>query len=228
MPKIIGHSNRVVDHGGLTIDELVGNVATSCDRLSVALVKVADSVAEPWLTLSYDEWICVIKGKVVIEHAAGTMIVQGGETVLIEAGERFRPLFPEGDTEYIPVCIPAFRPDRCIREEEPGSKVTENLAKLHSQGVLPLPPSHTNSSDVIYHMCLKESWEGAKRDGRAYFPPTFEADGFFTHATAVPSRLIETANHFYQESIGDWLCLRISRAAHPRQSRGAQLRWPVA
>lgn len=31
----------------------------------------------------------------------------------------------------------------------------------------------------------------------AYFPPTFASDGF-THATAVPSRLLDVANHFYQ------------------------------
>ena len=69
-------------------------------------------------------------------------------------------------------------------------------------------------------MCQKEVWENAKKIGGAYYPPTFEKDGccccccynlflflrlllllllgFYTHATAVPSRLIVTANHFYQ------------------------------
>ena len=37
-----------------------------------------------------------------------------------------------------------------------------------------------------------------KADNHAYYPKTFEADGLYTHATGVPSRLIETANHFYQ------------------------------
>ena len=37
-----------------------------------------------------------------------------------------------------------------------------------------------------------------KAENHAYFPKTFEADGLYTHATGVPSRLIETANHFYQ------------------------------
>ena len=40
MPKIIGKSTTVVDHEGLTIDELAGNVATSNDRISIAHVKV--------------------------------------------------------------------------------------------------------------------------------------------------------------------------------------------
>ena len=43
---------------------------------------------------------------------------------------------------------------------------------------------------------------------KAYFPPTFEADGM-THATAVPSRLLDVANHFYQERISEsWVTWR--------------------
>ena len=37
-----------------------------------------------------------------------------------------------------------------------------------------------------------------KAKNHAYYPKTFEVDGLYTHATGVPSRLIETANHFYQ------------------------------
>ena len=47
-------------------------------------------------------------------------------------------------------------------------------------------------------MTTKAEWEKAKADNHAYYPKTFEADGLYTHATGVPSRLIETANHFYQ------------------------------
>lgn len=212
MPKIIGRATRVVDVHGLSIDELAGNVATRSDRLSIAFVKASANTSEPWLTLRYDEWICVMKGKIIFEYANGQqqLEVNTGETVFIEAGERFHPIFPE-DTEYIPVCIPAFSPDRCIREDGPDSKIAEKLCQLHANNLL--PTLQTNSADIIYHMCLKESWEKAKLNGSAYFPNTFEKDGWFTHATSVPSRLIETANHFYQESTGDWLCLQISRSS---------------
>ena len=47
-------------------------------------------------------------------------------------------------------------------------------------------------------MTTKAEWEKAKAENHAYYPKTFEVDGFYTHATGVPSRLIETANHFYQ------------------------------
>ena len=52
MPKIIGTSQVVVDDGaGLTIKELVGNVASNDDRISIAHVKVSQPASEPWLTL---------------------------------------------------------------------------------------------------------------------------------------------------------------------------------
>ena len=54
---------RVVEHDGLTIDELVGNVATNEDTMSAAKVVVTTPSSEPWLTLHYDEWICVLKGR---------------------------------------------------------------------------------------------------------------------------------------------------------------------
>jgi uncharacterized protein (DUF952 family) len=71
----------------------------------------------------------------------------------------------------------------------------------------------TNDSETLYHVCEKALWEKAIADGEAYFPPTFEADGYFTHATAVPLRLLETANHFYTASVGDWICIELSNAA---------------
>ena len=210
MPKVVGGSVRVVDFEGLTIDELTGNVATSEDRISIAHVKVAKPTSEPWLTLQYDEWMCVLKGRMVLLHGEGQELeVKAGQTVFIAKGERFRPTFPEGGTEYVPVCLPAFRPDRCHREEEDGSSVAAKLATLHAKKSA--PPGEP--IDTLYHMCQSSMWEEAKRSATAYFPPTFAADGNMTHATAVPSRLIETANHFYQEWAGEWVCLRFSRAA---------------
>ena len=213
MPKIVGGSQRVVDFEGLTIDELAGNVATSNDRISIALVQVSSPSSEPWLTLDYDEWMCVLKGRMVLLHGNGLELeVTAGQTVFIERGERFRPTFPDGGTEYVPVCLPAFRPDRCLREEEAGGSVSANLAVLHAK-----KRSRTSSDapapEVLYHMVPAAKWEAAKRSGDAYFPTTFEEDGHFTHATAVPSRLITTANHFYQDVAGDWLCLRFTRTA---------------
>jgi len=152
----------------------------------------------------------------VLHYGEGeTLEVVAGQTVMILKGERFRPVFPDGGTEYIPVCVPAFRPDRCIRDEDPGSAVSMKLRALHADGdASPKRPrlrEDEPAPEVLYHMCQRSLWEEAKASNSAYFPPTFDADGF-THATAVPSRLIATANHFYQDVLGDWVCLRFKRS----------------
>ena len=102
MPKLIGKSTRVVEHDGLSIDELAGNVASNEDTLSVARVIVATPTSEPWLTLDYDEWICVLKGKIEMnyynkEETLEVMTVEEGQTCFISKGERFRPVFPDGE-----------------------------------------------------------------------------------------------------------------------------------
>lgn len=216
MPKIIGSANRVVEVDGLAIDEYVGNVGSKTDDISIAVVNISSPTSEPWLTLDYDEWMVVLEERLEIHHAGGVLTVKEGETVFIAKGERFRPVFPVAGAKYIPVCIPAFRPDRCHREEEGGvntSDVATNLVKLHSEAAAPSAnedEANPTSSKTVYHMCQKELWDAAVTSGKAYFPPTFVEDGFFTHATAVPARLMETANHFYTGTKGDWICLELS------------------
>lgn len=219
MVKIIGNSTRVVDFEGLSIDELIGNVASKNDELSVAHVQISKPTAEPWLTLEYDEWMTVLKGTVELHTSEDgeKVTLQVGQTAFVAKQERFRPVFPVANTEYIAVCTPAFRPDRCQREDSEDSQVAEKLQTLHSGGG---PASADNSSDlscdhldVIYHMCQKDIWEESIAQGEAYFPPTFQQDGYFTHASAVASRLIDTANHFYKETKGEWICIELSVSA---------------
>lgn len=220
MPSIIGKKVTVVDNGGIQINELAGNVATRQDTISIAQVTVSQAnTSEPWLTLDYDEWICVIKGTVELHYGDNEVLeVNAGETVFLERGERFRPFFPI-ETEYIPVCLPAFTPERCKREEEPNSAVSTRLKELHSKAKQSKVENsdtnnnYNNEEEVLYHMCQKSLWQEAVDNKTAYFPPTFKEDGMFTHATAVPERLITTANHFYTFTKGDWICLQLSRKA---------------
>lgn len=212
MVSIIGKHIRVVETPELEINELAGNVASHDDTLSIALVKAGAGSAEPWLTLHYDEWLCVLKGTMVIEQEGlDELKVNAGQTVKLPKGTRFRPTFPV-DTEYVPVCLPAFRPDRCIREDpEDAQNIAKTLAFLHSprnsctvQGETP---------EILYHMTTVAEWEASKRAGTAHYPKTYAQDGYYTHATGVPSRLIETANHFYTDIPGDWICLEFTRRA---------------
>lgn len=217
---------RVVNAPGLSIDELAGNVATRDDRISIAFVTAAKGTSEPWLTLHYDEWICVRDGTMVFEQEGGkTIEAVAGTTVMIEKGTRFRPSFPV-DCRYVPVCLPAFRPDRCIREDgdENEKEIGAKLRKLHQSGdksgnterkasakVVPFAKDDP-TPEILYHMCPEVRWRAAEKDG-VYYPETFEKDGYYTHATAIPSRLIRTANHFYQEVPGDWICVAFTRKA---------------
>jgi len=159
------------------------------------------------------------------EEEEKTLEVSAGQTCFVGKGERFRPVFPVAPTEYVPVCLPAFRPDRCVREEGEDSDVTKKLLKLHDMedGVdenTDVTSCRVNGDDdkgrdpnVLYHMCEKNRWEDAVKSKKAYYPPTFEQDGFFTHATAVPQRLLHTANHFYTKSPSEWICLQLDRSA---------------
>lgn len=215
MATIVGGSTRVVDADGLSIDELAGNIATKQDTISIALVKARAGTSEPWLTLHYEEWIAVLKGQVVIALAdGGSVTVDAGMTVHVATGTRFKPSFPV-DTEYIPVCLPAFRPDRCVREDDSAASeaIAAKLRSLHGSAQACAPSSTDAKPEVLYHMTTKASWEAAKASGKAYYPATFEVDGFYTHATGVPSRLVTTANHFYQDVAGEWVCVAFTRTA---------------
>ncbi len=229
--KIVGRSIKVVEHDGLTILETVGNVATHSDDVSLALVTITKPTSEPWLTLHYDEYMNVMEGYIEILHEDAenntvTTTVREGETVFIPRGSRFQPVFPVA-AKYIPLCIPAFSPERCIREEGTElSDVSATLNELHRNNektATPPPPASSSSAAevnakyddvrILYHMCRTSSYEKAMSANAAYFPPTFVQDGRFTHATAIPSTLISTANHFYTDTPLDdeWICLELDR-----------------
>ena len=64
----------------------------------------------------------------------------------------------------------------------------------------------------MYHMCVKEQWDAAREAGQAYFPPTFQQDGRKTHASMMPEKLLDTANHFYKSTSPastEWICLEL-------------------
>lgn len=63
-------------------------------------------------------------------------------------------------------------------------------------------------TEIIFHLAPAARWERACERGEAYFPPTYEADGF-VHATAEPALLIEVANHFYRSMPDVFVCLEM-------------------
>mmetsp|Transcript_34958 Transcript_34958/g.54641 ORF Transcript_34958/g.54641 Transcript_34958/m.54641 type:complete len:124 (-) Transcript_34958:2683-3054(-) len=62
------------------------------------------------------------------------------------------------------------------------------------------------SGKIVYHMAQKSLWEEA---GEEYTPPTYQQDGF-VHATEDSAMLLGIANHFYKETKGEWILLKLS------------------
>ena len=61
----------------------------------------------------------------------------------------------------------------------------------------------------IFHLALAKDWTQATDQNRMYYPPTYQQDGF-THGTGNANKLLEVANHFYMDSVGDWVCLEMT------------------
>ena len=202
----------------IKIDELVGGVSTKSDDISVAYVKTGEASEEPWLTMQYCEWLCVLEGQCIALVGDDKVTINGGETAFIAAGSKWKPTFPVAST-YIAICKPAFRPDRCVREGENNEEGMDKLKEMHAantattSNVTVTLPTREKTCDMLYHMTTKEKWQTCVDSGKAYYPTTFVEDGYYTHATAEPSRLIATANHFYQDIAGDWIILEMSRSA---------------
>jgi mannose-6-phosphate isomerase-like protein (cupin superfamily) len=221
MCSIIGAAARVVDAGGFTIDELAGNVATKDDQLSIAYVKAAAGTAEPWLTLHYDEWICVRSGMAVFsQEGLPDIEASAGQTIHLPPGTRFQPSFPV-DTEYIPVCLPAFRPDRCVREDvtDEGAAVAAKLNELHDQDTTAATPEEAavaapkeEAPEVLFHMTTVDEWTAAQTKG-VYYPKTFEADG---HCERHPAAVFIAPHPRFHLCATHWRC---DVCRHPRDGR---------
>ena len=67
--------------------------------------------------------------------------------------------------------------------------------------------------EVLFHMAQRELYESVSASGEAHSPPTFEADGMFTNATAVPTHLFTTTNHLYTDTKGDWIFPQLIHSA---------------
>lgn len=69
-------------------------------------------------------------------------------------------------------------------------------------------------SSYVYHMCIESEFDKQTVSGGLYYPPTYDADGFI-HATHDPKMLLEVGTHFYKDSIGEWICLKLDVSLLP-------------
>jgi mannose-6-phosphate isomerase-like protein (cupin superfamily) len=118
MPKLIESPSRVEAAGTKPklIDEYVGRVNTSEERVSVAHMRSPAGWVEPGQRPEFDEYTVVLEGALHVEHDGGALEVRAGQAVLVPGGEWVRYSTPDG-ASYIAVCLPAFAPDTVHRDD---------------------------------------------------------------------------------------------------------------
>mmetsp|Transcript_30107 Transcript_30107/g.65831 ORF Transcript_30107/g.65831 Transcript_30107/m.65831 type:complete len:268 (-) Transcript_30107:46-849(-) len=122
----------VVTAADLTITEYFGGVASKDGRMSACLATVRKACAECYQAPAFDEYVLVLSGEVHLEQGEEKTVVGAGQACFLKANERVRWVWP-GPAIYIPVCLPAFSPDNCHREEEEGAaKDKATMDRLHA------------------------------------------------------------------------------------------------
>ena len=102
-------------------------------------------------------------------------------------------------------CKPDGNDNNCTSSGE----VAQTSSTASSDDKQEEPEELYHATAPIFHLCQKKHWLKAIQAKEPYFPPTFWKDGRFTRASCEAVSLPQTANHYYQQIKGDWLCLEI-------------------
>lgn len=76
---------------------------------------------------------------------------------------------------------------------------------------------------VLYHLAPAPAWAASATSNTPYKPPTFDADGGFTHLTAAPEKLLAVGNTFYRTDPGAWVLIELKDAP-----AGGDVKWEAA
>lgn len=129
---IVFKSVDVVTTDKLVITEYVGNVASKESGISACLATVTEACEEAYQAPEFDEYVLVVAGELILRQPAGDTLVKQGEGILLKAGERVKWVWP-GPCQYVPICLPAFNPANCHREEdEVAVKDPEAIKRLEN------------------------------------------------------------------------------------------------
>ena len=120
MPRLIAQPSVIKAAGNKPkrIEEYVGRVNSGHQQLSVARMQSPAGWVEPGQRPTFEECTIVLRGSLRVEYEGGTMDVAAGQAVVTAPGEWVRYSTPDGDAEYIAVCLPAFSPDTVHRDSE--------------------------------------------------------------------------------------------------------------
>jgi len=99
------------------IDEYVGLANSREQRVSVAHMRSPQGWQEPGQTPEFEEYTLVLSGKLRVEHKGGSLDVSAGQAIITHPGEWIRYSTPDGPTEYVAICMPAFSPATVHRDD---------------------------------------------------------------------------------------------------------------
>lgn len=112
-PTLIAKPTRIEAAGNKPklIDEHIGRVNSGTTGASVAHMRSPGGWIEPGQRPEFDEFTVVLRGRLRVEHEAGSVDVAAGQAIIAHKGEWVRYSTPDADgAEYIAVCLPAFSP----------------------------------------------------------------------------------------------------------------------
>lgn len=101
---------------GKLIQEHWGN-STGNSEISIAHMIAPPHWIEPHQTPDFDEFTIIMRGKKQFEIDGETVVLEAGQSILIQKGARIRYSNPfEEECEYLAICLPAFFMDLVNRE----------------------------------------------------------------------------------------------------------------
>ena len=107
----------VTTNDGKLIEEIWGN-STFYSIIFIAHMIAPPNWSEPHQTPEFDEFTYIINGKKQFEIDGETVVLEKGQSILIEKGARIRYSNPfEESCEYIAICLPALLMELVNREE---------------------------------------------------------------------------------------------------------------
>ncbi|KPH13177.1 cupin domain-containing protein [Chryseobacterium sp. ERMR1:04] len=102
---------------GKLIEEHWGN-STQNSNISIAHMVAPPNWSEPHQTPQFDEYTIIVSGKKQFEIDGEVVILEEGQSILVEKGARVRYSNPFSEPcVYIAICLPAFSIDLVNREE---------------------------------------------------------------------------------------------------------------
>lgn len=93
------------------------------------LERVSRNNAVVVITPEFDEYSLVLKGTLSVATRSGSIDVESGQAVIVQAGEWVQYSSPKG-AEYLAICVPAFSPEIVHREGSDKDQASSRIDKI--------------------------------------------------------------------------------------------------